>query len=109
MVEPVSYSAGKARIQRSASENPAPVGQSAMGSSNSAAAQTSRAATLGAATAMLSLSAAAKALPSELKSGPPIDIESVNRIREAISENRYPVDLKAITESLFQSFLEVSR
>lgn len=107
MVEPVSYSAGKARIQRTASENTASVGQSSTG--GSAATNMSRAASLSGATEMVSISAAAKAMPSELKSGPPIDIESVNRIREAISENRYPVNLKAITESLFQSFLEVSR
>jgi negative regulator of flagellin synthesis FlgM len=48
-------------------------------------------------------------MPAALKAGPPIDIETVTRIREAIAENRYPIDLNAITESLFQSFLEVSR
>ncbi len=107
MVEPVSYSAGKARIQRAATENASPVGQALTGG-NSAASST-RAVSPGGAAEMLSISAAAKGLPAELKAGPPIDIESVNRIREAISENRYPLDLKAITESLFQSFLEVSR
>lgn len=107
MVEPVSYSAGKARMQRAGGENTNPIGSATNGAS--APSRLSNAAAPGASAEMLSISAAAKGLPSELKAGPPIDIESVNRIRVAISENRYPIDLKAITESLFQSFLEISR
>jgi flagellar biosynthesis anti-sigma factor FlgM len=72
------------------------------------AATTAGLASLGGASDMLSISAAAKAMPSELKAGPPIDTDAVDRIRIAISENRYPVDLKAITEALFQNFLEIT-
>lgn len=106
MVEPVSHSAGKSRIQRPGSESPH---VAAPGTQSTATARGPEAsAKLGAADS-LTLSAAAQTLPSALRSGPPIDIETVTRIREAIAENRYPIDLNAITESLFQSFLEVSR
>lgn len=107
MVEPVSYSAGKARLQRAGGENTNPTGSAANGAS--APSRIANASAPASAAEMVSISAAAKGLPSELKAGPPIDIESVDRIRVAISENRYPIDLKAITESLFQSFLEISR
>lgn len=101
MVEPVTHSAGKARIQRQGADATATAGNGvAVGNARSMAAP---------AADSISISATAKALPSELKAGPPVDIETVTRIREAIAENRYPIDLQAITESLFQSFLEVSR
>lgn len=103
MVEPVSHAAGKARIQRA--------GLDAVPAASAGAAKLTNAASLkgAGATESLSISAAARSMPSELRAGPPVDIETVDRIREAISENRYPVDLQAITESLFQSFLELSR
>lgn len=103
MVEPVSHAAGKARIQRSNLDVATPTANSAS--------KLSGASTLAGAGASetLSISAAARGLPAELKAGPPVDIETVTRIKEAISENRYPIDVQAITESLFQSFLEISR
>lgn len=104
MVEPVSHSTGKARIQRSSADATVSSGNGAPVSSSRSGVQST-----GGAAESISISAAAKALPNELKVGPPVDIETVNRIREAIAENRYPIDLKAITDSLFQSFLEVSR
>ena len=107
MVEPVSYSAGKARVQRTLSETAGPVSGATTGTGS--AANTQNATSPRGASDMLSISAAAKGLPAELKVGPPVATETVDRIRLAISENRYPVDLKAITESLFQSFLEISR
>lgn len=105
MVEPVSHSAGKTRIQRSGPETATQVGGGAKG----AASQNIESAALMGAVENVSISSAAKSLPDELKAGPPVDIESVNRIRQAIAENRYPINLRAITDSLFQSFLEVSR
>jgi negative regulator of flagellin synthesis FlgM len=105
MVEPVSYSTGKARLQR-VGNDAGPTPGTATGAS--AGATAAGIASLGGASDMLSISAAAKGMPSELKAGPPIDMDAVDRIRVAISENRYPVDLKAITEALFQNFLEIT-
>ena len=106
MVEPVSHAAGKARIQRSSLEA-APA--AASGASNAARVGDANPSLRTGASETLSISAAARGLPTELKAGPPVDIETVTRIKEAISENRYPIDVQAITESLFQSFLELSR
>jgi negative regulator of flagellin synthesis FlgM len=56
----------------------------------------------------VTLSAAAQALPAELKeAGPPMDLELVKRIKDAIAEGKYPIDLEKITESLFQDYLEL--
>lgn len=55
----------------------------------------------------VALSAGATALPEELSGGPPIDLEIVSRIKEAISEGKYPIDLDKITESLFQDFVKM--
>lgn len=108
MVEPITHSAGKSRIQRAGgSDQAAPAAPLSPGIARGAA--LGRAAATTGASDMLSLSSAATAMPSELRAGPPVDIETVSRIREAIAENRYPIDLQAITESLFQSFLEISR
>jgi negative regulator of flagellin synthesis FlgM len=115
MVEPVSYSAGKTRTQRPNSEAGQTVGKASSGgvaSTSSAAVGLTPGAAVASAAGMadsISFSPAARALPSDLKAGPPIDMESVSRIRDAIAENKYPIDLQAITESLFQSFLEISR
>lgn len=55
----------------------------------------------------LALSAAATALPPELSGGPPIDLELVTKIKAAIAEGKYPIDLDKITESLFQDFVKM--
>lgn len=109
MVEPVSSSAGKARVQRAGNDTATAKAGALEGLGNAAAG--ARLAPTGAegAKETVSISEAAKALPAELKGGPPIDLESVARIKEAIAENRYPIDLQAITESLYQSFLEITR
>lgn len=105
MVDAISNSAGRTRTQRSNLEPSGVSGTSGMAPQ----ARASETAAPRGAVDSLSISVAARALPDELKAGPPVDLESVTRIREAIAENRYPIDLEAITESLFQSFLEVSR
>ncbi len=110
MVEPVSHSAGKARIQRASSDSASPIAK--IGASGAAPLSLNAGTSVGSmsgAAETVSISTAAKAMPSELKAGPPVDIETVSRIKEAIAQNRYPIDLHAITESLFQSFLEISR
>lgn len=57
---------------------------------------------------VVALSQTAQTLPAELKeSGPPMDLEIVKRIKEAIAEGKYPIDLEAITESLFQDYLDL--
>lgn len=48
----------------------------------------------------------AKATVAELAKTPPIDLEAVGKIKEAISRGAYPVDLDKIAEKLMESFLE---
>lgn len=38
---------------------------------------------------------------------PPFDLETVSRIKQAISEGRYPIDTQAIAESLFAGYSEL--
>jgi negative regulator of flagellin synthesis FlgM len=48
----------------------------------------------------------AKATVTELAKSPPIDLEAVGKIKEAISRGAYPVDLDKISEKLMESFIE---
>ena len=41
-----------------------------------------------------------------LSSEPPVNIEVVTEIRQKVSEGRYPIDLNAITNKLFESIKE---
>jgi negative regulator of flagellin synthesis FlgM len=50
----------------------------------------------------LSVSEKVKSLSSE----PPVNIEVVTEIRQKVSEGRYPIDLNAITNKLFESIKE---
>jgi negative regulator of flagellin synthesis FlgM len=50
----------------------------------------------------LSVSEKVKSLASE----PPVNIEVVTEIRQKVSEGRYPIDLNAITNKLFESIKE---
>ncbi|WP_435256734.1 flagellar biosynthesis anti-sigma factor FlgM [Thioclava sp. FR2] len=104
MVEPVSHSAWKTGIRRLDPET-----TQVSGRIKGAVSHRTESAALSRAMDNVMISSAATSLPDELKAGPPIDNVSVNRIRQAIAENRYPIDLRAITDSLFQSFLEVAR
>lgn len=47
-----------------------------------------------------------KATIAELAKSPPIDLEAVGKIKEAISRGAYPVDLDKIAEKLMESFIE---
>lgn len=53
-------------------------------------------------------SVAAEVLASMRDMPPPVNIEAVNRIREAISANDYPVDLSKVAESLLESLDSLS-
>lgn len=55
----------------------------------------------------VSLSEAATALPSGLDVGPPFDLEAVSKIKTAIAEGRYPIDVEKISSSLFESYREL--
>lgn len=100
MVDLVSSSSNRPRIVRPGEDLGLPV----QGSGNGTGAVASTAAPAG---DTVALSANATALPEELKGGPPIDLEIVAKIKEAISEGKYPVDLDKITESLFQDFINM--
>ena len=50
----------------------------------------------------LSVSEKVKSLSAE----PPINIEVVNEIKQKVSEGRYPIDLNAISNKLFESIKE---
>ena len=46
-------------------------------------------------------------MPQEFAKSPPIELETVTRIQKEIAEGNYPIDIDAITESLFESYLEL--
>lgn len=54
------------------------------------------------------LSAEASALPSALQSGPPMDLDRISRLREAIDEGNYHPDPRKIADSLTQNIAELS-
>lgn len=56
---------------------------------------------------MLSDSAALNMGQTLAAKNPPFDLETVSRIKQAIEEGRYPIDTKAISESLFAGFSEL--
>ncbi|MEY4983923.1 MAG: flagellar biosynthesis anti-sigma factor FlgM [Pseudomonadota bacterium] len=100
MVDPITAS-GRPRIARPGEDIAPATGGAAQVASGKAAATKSSA-------DVVSLSQTAQSLPPELsESGPPMDLEIVKRIKEAIAEGKYPIDLEAITDSLFQDFLEL--
>ncbi|MEZ5753720.1 MAG: flagellar biosynthesis anti-sigma factor FlgM [Paracoccaceae bacterium] len=99
MVDPISTSGIRPRVTRPGEDAGVTVQGSAVGAAASAVPT--------AAGDSVKLSPAAQALPEELKSGPPVDLQIVAKIKEAIAEGKYPIDLEAITESLFENYLEL--
>ena len=101
MVEPINTSQARPRIVRPGEDTGIASGSpSAAGKTNLTAATP--------AGDSVSLSPAAQTVPAELKeAGPPMDLEIVKRIKDAIAEGKYPIDLEKITESLFQDYLEL--
>lgn len=100
MVEPVMNSIGRLRPSRLAEDEATPVGRAAAGAAV-------RPAGTGADAVDLSATATA-GLPQELRAGPPMDLEIVKRIRDAIAEGKYPIDIDKITEAMFASFREMA-
>lgn len=50
-----------------------------------------------------------KAQVKDMAEKPPLDIEAVGRIKEAIANGTYPIDLERISSKLFESYLEVRK
>jgi negative regulator of flagellin synthesis FlgM len=50
-----------------------------------------------------------KVAVADMAKTPPIDIEAVTRIKEAIAQGKYPVDLDQVADHLVESFLGSKR
>lgn len=50
-----------------------------------------------------------KAQVREMAEKPPLDIEAVGRIKEAIANGTYPIDLDRISNKLFENYLEMRK
>lgn len=48
-----------------------------------------------------------KAAAAALRDDPPVDIEAVSRIREAIARGDYPINLDSIAERLMESYRQL--
>lgn len=99
MVDSISQSGGAPGVKRTVDDTAGRLQQS------KGAATTTPPAAAG---ESMQISTSTQAMPAELKAGPPIELELVTRIQEAIAEGNYPIDLDAITESLFESYLELN-
>ena len=97
MVESVIGSTARAHLQKISSEKPDAPNRSPSASGTASVN----------ATDSVSLSQAAQQLPESLKTEPPFDIEAVSRIKEAIAEGKYPIDVERITESLFENYRDL--
>tara|TARA_Y200000002_G_scaffold6453_1_gene5493 strand:- start:754 stop:1053 length:300 start_codon:yes stop_codon:yes gene_type:complete len=51
--------------------------------------------------------AASPQLVSQLSASPPIDSEAVSRIKNAIAEGRYPVDVDLISDALMDAYRDM--
>ena len=51
--------------------------------------------------------AASPQLVSQLSANPPIDSEAVSRIKNAISEGKYPVDVDRISDALMDAYRDM--
>lgn len=102
MVDIISSFTPRPRITKPGEEmGTAPAGASPAGAAAAPAAPSAPGADT------VALSVGATALPEELAGGPPIDLEIVAKIKQAIEEGKYPIDLEKITESLFQDFVKM--
>ena len=50
-----------------------------------------------------------KAQVKDMAEKPPVDIEAVGRIKEAIANGTYPIDLDQISDKLFENYLEMRK
>ena len=60
-------------------------------------------------TARLSDAASVEMIKTLASNGPPFDADNVVRIKQAISEGRYPLDPQRITDSIFQDYSALMR
>ena len=51
--------------------------------------------------------AASPQLVSQLSANPPIDTEAVSRIKSAIAEGKYPVDVDLISDALMEAYRDL--
>ena len=51
--------------------------------------------------------AASPQLVSQLSANPPIDVEAVSRIKNAIAEGKYPVDVDLISDALMDAYRDL--
>jgi negative regulator of flagellin synthesis FlgM len=50
-----------------------------------------------------------KAQVKDMAEKPPLDIEAVGRIKEAIANGTYPIDLDQISDKLLENYLEMRK
>ena len=50
-----------------------------------------------------------KAQVKDMAEKPPLDIEAVGRIKEAIANGTYPIDLDQISDKIFENYLEMRK
>lgn len=60
-------------------------------------------------TSRFSDTASVEMIKTLASNGPPFDAENVSRIKQAISEGRYPLDPQRITDSIFQDYSALMR
>lgn len=99
MVDPVTNTIAGGRIPRLTEESPALTARAPAGASAPASKASAES---------VQFSPAARTLPSQLSLGPPVDVEAVSRIKQAIQDGNYPLDLDKITDSLFASYRELT-
>jgi negative regulator of flagellin synthesis FlgM len=47
-------------------------------------------------------------LPASLASGPPFDMDTVQRIKQAITDGNYPINHDRIADNLFESYRDLT-
>lgn len=101
MVDSVSTPINRARLQKAGPD---------LSQTNSPKVATSGASTTAPAGAAdeVMLSSTAQQMPPGLDKAPPFDLASVSRIKQAIADGNYPIDLDSITDSLFESYRDLT-
>lgn len=53
------------------------------------------------------LSTSAARLPKGMDVGPPFDLQTVKRIKEAIADGNYPINVEQISDALFENYRDM--
>lgn len=102
MVVPINNSAAaRARLQQVSGEQGAELQQAKAGAMRPPSPVS------GADGVSLSEAASTQMGAKMVEQGPPFDLETVAKIKEAISEGRYPIDTQAIADSLFSGYTDM--